>query len=257
MCKFNCTIQDSLYFVSTVCGLSVTSAKSIISSQSRHNSASSQCVFSVSVHLRRGSLFCTPPHPQKNQKKPLNQLWSHPTAPGSKWALIHKKPQKGTEECLAHSGPFTWGLDWEELNFTQPFTPPAPCEHVHGGLGWVCTHGHANTLQQACMQRFNPFHLPLQGDFATMARKPNYTRFECWLAVKERSEGGHLLSWRTLFPPYLPFFVSLSERASQREPTCNVIQETVCLKYPCMNMELLWEPKLEVISILCAYKHTL
>lgn len=67
---------------------------------------------SLRVHLSAGSPFhCYHPEPKK-----LSQLWSHPAAPASKWGLIPRKPWKDTEECLAHSTPFTQGLDWEELS---------------------------------------------------------------------------------------------------------------------------------------------
>lgn len=169
MCGFTFILQDSLYFVRTVCGLSITSAKSIISSPCRHHSASSRCVFSVSVHLRRGSLVCTLSPP----KKTLNQLWSQPAAPGSKWALIHKKALERHRGMLGTQQTIHLGIRREELNFTQPFTPPTPCEQIYGGLECVRTHGHVNTVQRACIQRFNPFYLSLQRDFAPMARKPS------------------------------------------------------------------------------------
>lgn len=92
------------------------------------------CLTCVAVsHLARGVTFrCTsvrvplsvdaPFHSHHPEPKKLSRLWSQPAAPGSKWGLIHRKPRKDTEECLAQSTPFTQGLDGEKLSFTQSFT---------------------------------------------------------------------------------------------------------------------------------------
>lgn len=61
------------------------------------------------------------------------------------------------------------------------------------GAWRVCVH----TGMQIRYSRFSPFHLSLQRDFATMARKPNYIKFECWLEAFVCHKGDiRRWSWR-------------------------------------------------------------
>lgn len=126
-----------------------------------------RCVRPVSLSHVSAAVSCSPMPPcestwveahcstryRPEPKKP-NQLWSRPAAPGSKWGLIPKKPEKDTEECLAHSTPFTQGLDWEELSFTQSFTPPTLCEYIHVGLWCVRAYVH---VCKFCMHAYRGY----------------------------------------------------------------------------------------------------